>query len=203
MPENYLSKTIEAPSGINAVAWDGQTFKADLHSGRGSVVLAGYLDEAAFVAQKTPLHHVKYDIADITQLAEYENFFGEALTKFVADENNLWYQGGIVPCPLNEYGRILTKDLEVESGATANAWRCVGLHADLKADKAYFTMRGWKDVDSFCAGKKPASGRSRNWVVEMPVSGFTTYPALYSEIVGVILADSEAELYGATLTATS
>lgn len=186
MAEKYIEKSIDTDSGVPAVAWDGTVFMADLESGKGRVSLLGYASEDALVTGKVALQPLDVDVDEVTALAAYEDVFTELATVLLGDPESLWYGGSIIPCPINIYGRLITKDVETPSGAVAHTWRCGRMRTYLKKNKVLLDMVGYKDTESFCEGKPPVTDK-HPIVVTLTLDTITTYPALYGEILTDVL----------------
>lgn len=187
MAEQYIEKSIDTPCGVPALAWDGTLMVANLESGKAIVSLLGYVDEAALAGSQLSLEPKDVTIENILTLPSYEDVFTELATKLLTDPASQWYGGSIEPCPIDVHGRLLVKPVVTDSGATASCWRCARLTAELKEDSVELQMVGYKDIDSFCNGKPPITGK-RPIRVRMVLSTITTYPALYAEILAEILA---------------
>jgi len=192
MAEKYIEKSIDTPCGAPALAWDGTLLNADLESGQAEVSLLGYVDEAALVADGDPLLPLDIQIVDIRILASYESVFTELATYLLTQEDSKWYGGSIEPCPIDVHGRLIVKSVVTESGAAASCWRCAKLIARLKENAVELYMFGYLDVDSFCNGKPPVTGK-KPIRVSIPMDTLATYPDLYADILADIMVGTALE----------
>lgn len=199
---NYLQKTIETHSGENASVWKGMNFTADLRTGKGSVSLAGYFSVDAMQAGAATLGHESCPVESIEALTNYENFFTEVFTKLVGDPENVFAGATIIPCPVDQHGRNLSKPIVVETGATASCWRCVNMDANLRKGSVTFTFEGWKDVDAFCNGKAKATGNNKTWKQTFLLTDFVYYPALYQDLVVLCIGTLDGPMHNATFETT-
>ena len=88
----------------------------------------------------------------------------------------------------------LQKSIDTEFDYPATAWRCVKLEVEMGVEHptGVLTFRGWKDMDSFFAGK-PAMASRR--VTINNAEQLTNYAPLFQELLGrVVLAGT---FYGA------